>query len=141
MSPDQSVLYVEDEPLLRELAAVILEDAGFEVVTAEDGRAAFEALDGDGSPFCAIVTDVNLGNGPDGWTVAERGRQLNKNLPVVYITGASAHQWRSNGVPNSLMVRKPFTSAEVIEALRTLLGSAEGRCRTDTTRHSPTGGS
>jgi CheY-like chemotaxis protein len=126
---DQSVLYVEDEPFLRELAAVVLEDAGFEVVTAEDGLAAFEALDNDGSPFCAIVTDVNLGNGPDGWRVAERGRQLNKDLPVVYVTGTSAHQWRSNGVPNSLLVRKPFTPAEVIEALRTLLGRAEARCR------------
>jgi DNA-binding response OmpR family regulator len=121
MPAHQAVLYVEDEPLLRELASVILEDAGFEVVTAEDGRAAFEALDNDGSPFCAIVTDVNLGSGPDGWAVAKRGRELNKTLPVIYMTGASGHQWQAEGVPRSVMLRKPFASAEILQALRSLL--------------------
>jgi CheY-like chemotaxis protein len=80
MAADQSVLYVENEPLLRD---IILEDAGFKVVTAENGTAAFESLDHDGSPFCAIVTNVNLGHGPDGWAVAKRGRELNRTLPVV----------------------------------------------------------
>jgi DNA-binding response OmpR family regulator len=121
MPAHQAVLYVEDEPLLRELASVILEDAGFEVVTAEDGRAAFEALDNDGSPFCAIVTDVNLGSGPDGWAVAKRGRELNKTLPVIYMTGASGHQWQAEGVPRSVMLRKPFAPAEILQALRSLL--------------------
>ena len=121
MPAHQAVLYVEDEPLLRELASVILEDAGFEVVTAEDGRAAFEALDNDGSPFCAIVTDVNLGSGPDGWAVAKRGRELNKTLPVIYMTGASGHQWQAEGVPRSVMLRMPFASAEILQALRSLL--------------------
>ena len=45
MTADRAVLYVEDEPVLRELVAMILEDAGFEVVTAENGVAAFHALD------------------------------------------------------------------------------------------------
>jgi CheY-like chemotaxis protein len=107
MSADQSVLYVEDEPLLRELAAIILEDAGFEVVVVEDGRAAFEALDENSSPFCAIVTDVNLGAGPDGWAVAKRGRELNPALPVIYVTGGNGHQWRTQGVPKSKLLSKP----------------------------------
>jgi CheY-like chemotaxis protein len=128
MSADQAVLYVEDEPLLRELAAVILEDAGFEVVTAESGTAAFEALDDNGEPFCAMITDVNLGEGPDGWAVAKRARSLNRNLPVVYVTGASAHQRQAEAVPNSLMVTKPFTSAQIVNAVRSVLGSAATRC-------------
>jgi DNA-binding response OmpR family regulator len=128
MSGDQSVLYVEDEPLLRELAAIILSDGGFRVVTAEDGDAAFEALDDDGQPFCAIVTDVNLGRGPDGWAVARRARELKDSLPVVYVTGASGHQWNSEGVPESLILRKPFTSRQILDALRSLLGPAAGKC-------------
>jgi len=115
MSPDQSVLYVEDEPLLRELATVILEDAGFEVVSAENGKAAFEALDHDGSPFCAIVTDINLGNGPDGWAVAKRGRELNRTLPIVYVTGAGANQWNAEGVSKSLLLTKPFDVNQILE--------------------------
>jgi DNA-binding response OmpR family regulator len=130
MSDDQSVLYVEDEPLLRELAAIILEDAGFEVVMAENGRAAFEALDEDGSPFCAMVTDINLGAGPDGWAVAKRGRELNPALPVIYLTGASGHQWRAQGVPKSRLITKPFKPGEILQALRALLGSAASHCST-----------
>ena len=58
---DACTLYVEDETLIRELGATALEDAGFEVIVAENGNAAFDALDNDADPFCAIVTDVNLG--------------------------------------------------------------------------------
>jgi CheY-like chemotaxis protein len=122
------VLYVEDEPLLRELASTVLSDAGFRVVTAENGEAAFEASDEDGQPFCAVVTDVNLGRGPDGWAVARRARELRQGLPVVYATGASGHQWYSEGVPESRILRKPFTSGQILGALKSLLGSSARNC-------------
>jgi DNA-binding response OmpR family regulator len=121
MPDHKAILYVEDEPLLRELAAVILEDAGFEVVTADNGGAAFEALDDNGEPWCAVITDVNLGHGPDGWAVARHARDLNRKLPVVYITGGSPHQWQANGVPNSILITKPFDPRQIVEAIRTLL--------------------
>jgi DNA-binding NtrC family response regulator len=124
MSDDRPVLYVEDEPLLREFAAVILEDAGFEVVTVKNGAAAFLALDDEREPFCAVVTDINLGDGPDGWAVAKHGRELNPELPVVYVTGANGYQWQSEGVPDSLLVKKPFTSAQIVEAIRSVLQHA-----------------
>jgi DNA-binding response OmpR family regulator len=127
MSTDRPVLYVEDEPLLREFAAVILEDAGFEVVTVENGAAAFLALDDKREPFCAIVADINLGDGPDGWAVAKRGRELNRELPVVYVTGASGLQRPSEGVPHSLLVKKPFTSAQILKAIRSVLEDAATR--------------
>jgi DNA-binding response OmpR family regulator len=116
-----AVLYVEDESLLREIAAVILEDAGFEVVTAEDGAAAFLAMNESGEPFCAMVTDINLGDGLDGWAVAKRGRELDHTLPVVYVTGASSHQWEAEGVPRSLLLQKPFTPDQILNAVRSVL--------------------
>ena len=121
MSTDRAVLYVEDEPVLRELMAIILEDAGFEVVAAENGVAAFHALNESGEPFCGLITDINLGEGPDGWAVAKHGRQLNRTLPVVYVTGNSEHQWQSEGVPNSLLIKKPFTGKQILEAIFSLL--------------------
>jgi CheY-like chemotaxis protein len=99
MSDAQAVLYVDDEVMIRELAASELEEAGFEVVFAESGAAALDALDNDADPFCAIVTDVNLGAGPNGWEVARRARELNDALPVVYVSGASGQEWQSNCVP------------------------------------------
>src|ERR1700733_7093714 len=120
MSTDRAVLYVEDEPLLRELVALVLEDAGFEVVTAENGVAAFHALDDSGEPFCGMITDINLGQGPDGWGVAKHGRELDHDLPVVYVTGASSHHWQSEGVPHSLLLKKPFTPSQILFALRSV---------------------
>jgi len=114
------VLYVEDEALLREFIAVMLDDARFEVVTAENGAAAFLALN-EGEPFPPVVTDVNLGDGPDGWAVAKRRRDLNRSLPVVYVTGASGDQWQFEEVPHRLLVKKPFKGDQILKAIFSLL--------------------
>jgi len=76
MSDYQSILFVEDEDLIRELNAEELAEAGFELVVVESGDDALEALDNDAEPFCALVTDVNLGDGADGWDVGKRAREL-----------------------------------------------------------------
>lgn len=124
MSDARSVLYVEDEPLIRDLAAMALEEAGFDVVVAENGAAALDMLDDDADPFCAVVTDVNLGAGPDGWEVARHARQLNRCLPVVYVSGAGGHEWKSKGVPNSVMITKPFTPTQIVILIVSLLGDS-----------------
>jgi len=124
MTADQPVLFAEDDPLLREVIANVLGDAGFQVVTAENGRVACDALDQDGSRFCAIVIDVNLGDGPDGWAVAKRARDVDPLVPVIYVTGGSPQPWRTEGVPKSLMIVKPLAPTEVVRTLRVLLGRA-----------------
>ena len=117
----QSVLYVEDEPLIRELTAEVLREAGFDVVVAENGDAAIAALGDDADPFRAVVTDVNLGAGPDGWQVAKRARELNHALPVVYISGTSAHEWQSKGVPAGVMITKPYSPERIVIVISSLL--------------------
>lgn len=64
MSATKAVLYVEDAPTIRELSALALEDAGFEVVVAGNGTAALNALDDHAHTFCAVVTDVNQAQDP-----------------------------------------------------------------------------
>jgi DNA-binding response OmpR family regulator len=119
------VLYVEDEVLIREMAATALEDAGFEVVIAENGDAALDMLDGNATRFRAIITDVNLGAGPDGWVIAGRARELNRELPVVYVSGASSHEWQSKGVRNSVMITKPFTLQHLVRVTSALIQGAD----------------
>jgi DNA-binding response OmpR family regulator len=121
MPDTQAVLYVEDDDLIRELSAAALEEAGFKVVVAESGTAAFDALDGDADPFCAMVTDVNLGAGPDGWEVARRARELNDTLPVIYVSGGSGNGWQSKGVRDSIMIVKPYKITQIASALSALL--------------------
>ena len=68
------------------------------------------------------MTDVNLSPGKlPGWDVAKRARELQPTLPVVYITGTDANDWASNGVPNSVLVAKPFAPAQIVTAISQLL--------------------
>lgn len=118
------VLYVEDETLIQELIQGALEDAGFEVILAGDGRQAIEVLDDRGASVSALVTDVNLPPGADGWAVARRAREVVPNIPVVYVTGDSAHEWTVHGVPGSVILTKPFAPAQVVVAVATLINQA-----------------
>ena len=126
MPSDVLVLLVEDEPLIRQNLAEELTEAGFEVVEAKDGEGALAELEADALRFRALLTDIRVGKGQDGWDIARHARELVPNLPVVYISGDSAHEWNSRGVPGSVMVAKPFVGAQIITALATLLnqGSA-----------------
>jgi CheY-like chemotaxis protein len=72
-----------------------------------------------------VLTDIRVGQAPDGWQVARRARELVPDMPVVYISGDSAHEWSAKGVPNSIMVTKPFVGAQIITAISTLLNEAD----------------
>ena len=123
--PVALVLYVEDESLIRELAAVMLEEAGFEVLMVPDGAVAIDALGRNAPPISIVITDVTLGAGPDGWEVARRARALNPAMPLIYVSGGSSREWHSKGVPNSVMIAKPFTDAEIVDTISSLLKATD----------------
>ncbi len=104
-----------------------LMEAGYEVVVARDGARALEELEADADRFRGIITDIRLGSGPDGWEVGHRARELSPHIQVVYMSGDSGHEWASQGVPNSLMVSKPFAVAQVVTAISTLLVQEDTR--------------
>ncbi len=109
------------------------------MVAAESGDAAFDALDDDADPFRAMVTDMDLGAGPDGWEVARRGRELNDTLPVIYLSGGSGSgsEWQSKGVRNSAMIVKPSRIAQIAGAISALLNKLGAMHRPLGSRFSP----
>jgi DNA-binding response OmpR family regulator len=115
------VLVVEDDPLLHLLLQDGLHEAGFVVFLVESGPAAIRALEKDASQFGALVTDIRLGEGPDGWEIARHARHLVPSFPVVYMSGYSGGSWTERGVPNSVMIEKPFAIAQLITALNNVL--------------------
>jgi CheY-like chemotaxis protein len=120
--PAAALLYVEDDPLIREVTAMSLEDAGFEVVMAENAPAAFAALEAqDVRGISAVITDINLGSGPDGWEVARRARQVNLKMPVLYVTGAEGDSWQLKAVSGSRIISKPFSPIQIVTAVLSLL--------------------
>ena len=124
---DALFLLVEDEPLIRMMLEETLEDAGSKTVVATNGQQALAELETEPERFRAVITDIRLGRGPDGWEVARRARELVRRMPVVYVSGDSAYEWEVKGVPNSVMVSKPFLPAQVVTALATLLNRADVR--------------
>ncbi|AZO61771.1 response regulator [Mesorhizobium sp. M1A.F.Ca.IN.022.07.1.1] len=116
-----AVLVVEDETMILLDLETGLEEAGFEVVGVGSASAAIAAFDEAPDAFKALVSDVRLGPGPSGWEVARHVRQVNSTIPVVYVSGDSASQWGAEGVPNSIMITKPFFMPQIITAISTLM--------------------
>ena len=50
---------------------------------------------------------------------------MRADLPVVYTTGDSAAQWAAKGVPDSLVVQKPYAVAQLLTAVSTLMTKAD----------------
>lgn len=116
----QPLLVVEDETLIRMDLVDLLEGAGYTVDEGADGADGIGIIDA-GDEFSGLITDVNLGAEVDGWDVARHARRKFPNLAVVYVTGDSAADWPVEGVADSLVVNKPFSDAQILEAIKTLL--------------------
>ena len=127
MAADALVLLVEDDALVRTVLEGILEEAGFQALAVANGHQALAELEGDATRFRAVLTDIRLGRSPDGWEVARRARELVPDMPVLYLSGNSAQKWAARGVPNSLMVGKPYVAEQILSALTTLLNQGGSR--------------
>jgi DNA-binding response OmpR family regulator len=119
------VFVVEDEEFIQHLLDDALTEGGFSVTVASNGEKPWP-WDAAGADFAALITDVNLPGKFTGWDVAKHARELNDVLPVIYITGGSAHDWASKGVPNSVLLTKPFAVAQVVTAVAQLLNAGSG---------------
>jgi DNA-binding response OmpR family regulator len=120
------VFVVEDEEFIQHLLDDARTEGGFSVTVASNGEKAMAMLDAAGADFAALITDVNLPGKFTGWDVAKHARELNDVPPVIYITGGNAHDWASKGVPNSVLLTKPFAVAQVVTAVAQLLNAGSG---------------
>jgi len=119
------ILIVEDDYMVQNLVEVALTEGGFETAIASTGKEAVSLLSASKGKYRALVTDINLG--PDdkvaGWEIARRAREIDPEFPIVYMTGDSADEWGSQGVPNSIILTKPFAPAQLVTAVSQLLNS------------------
>ena len=113
-------------PMTSRVVEEALKEGGFEIVSASSGEHAVELLDSAEGKYRALVTDINLGRDKlEGWEVARHAREADPALPVIYMSGDSVEDWASKGVPNSIMLAKPFAPAQLVTAVAQLLnGSA-----------------
>ena len=117
------IMVVEDDHLIQNLVEDALSDGGFESAIAGSGEEAVTLLRGNRHHYRALVTDINLLGRLDGWEVARQAREIDPAFPIIYMTGAAADQWASHGVPNSILLTKPFAPAQLVTAVSQLLNT------------------
>lgn len=108
----QTILLVEDDPLIRDDTAEMLRRQGATVLEAASAEEALDAL--DGAAVSVLVTDVNLGevNGPE---LARRAQAIRPGLKVVYASGDTVPEANQVG---STLLRKPYGELQLLHAVR-----------------------
>lgn len=119
------VLVIEDEAMILMDVETALTEAGSEVITAANAVQALKQFDKSSATIRAVVTDIRLGKGASGWDVGRHVREAVPTMPIVYMSGDSSGDWTSQGVPNSVMIAKPFAFPQLVTALSTLLNEVD----------------
>ena len=120
---NETILVVDDEPLVRMVAVEILEELGYRVLEAEDGPAALKVLLTSGQ-IDLLVTDVGLPNGMNGRQVADAARAERPGLQVLFITGYAENAVLNHGHLDQGMhvMTKPFVAETFGRRVKELVG-------------------
>jgi PAS domain S-box-containing protein len=118
----ETILVVEDEEALRAVTERILTRNGYHVLGAESGLAALGIAADPNLHIDLLLTDVVMPR-MNGRQLAEQLRDLRPGVPVVYMSGYAQPFISGEGTlePNTILITKPFTQAELLERLREAL--------------------
>jgi DNA-binding NtrC family response regulator len=111
------LLLVEDDPLVRDTVALMLEEEGFDVVEAEDARGALQLVH-EGLEAPVIVTDVDLGAGPSGAELADALHRLRPEVRIIFITGRAQSLASRGQDEREAILPKPFESQALSRLVR-----------------------
>jgi DNA-binding NtrC family response regulator len=110
-----AILFVDDCEDVLELAALALNEAGFDVMKAVSGDVALILLE-QGVPFRLLITDVVMPGFLDGFALARKAREYLPDIRVVYTTGyREIANVRSRGAPFGEILAKPWSPTALVE--------------------------
>ncbi len=119
---NETILIVEDEEMVRQLAITILKDHGYRVLAAQNGEEALEIGQHYKGPIDLLLTDVVMPsiNGP------ELGRSLKQKHPrlkIIFMSGYTDNtiQYHLQSTEGALFIQKPFSSQKLLQTIRKLL--------------------
>jgi signal transduction histidine kinase len=118
----ETILVVEDEAAVRELAVTSLKELGYRVLSAGDGAGALQAL-ARNTAIDLLFTDIGLPGGMTGRQLAEAARARRPDLKVVYTTGYARNAIVHGGLldPGQELLPKPFSYAALAAKIRAML--------------------
>jgi DNA-binding response OmpR family regulator len=117
-----TVLVVDDEEDLRDIMRRMLERRGFTTLIAGDSRQAIAVCREHPGDIDVLITDLGL-PGVSGGELGRTAAELRPQMQVIYISGLPKEIAVADGLiaEDSLLVKKPFSSERLIEALRSVL--------------------
>jgi DNA-binding response OmpR family regulator len=122
LNQDVRILVFEDDQLIQAMVEEALLDGGFASVLVGSGEEAIGILQNDKNAIRALITDINLSGRLDGWEVGRTAREIDPTVPIM--TGTHGEEWTSKGVPNSVLLAKPFAPAQIVTAISQLLNAS-----------------
>lgn len=119
----KTALLAEDDPSVRPYLSVLLQQQGFVVLPACDGTEALGIFHAFSGQIDLLVTDVNMGDGPDGIDLARQLLREQPGLPVLVVSGTleSEGMAAENGFP---FLAKPFALRAFVDRVNQVLAGS-----------------
>jgi PAS domain S-box-containing protein len=118
-----TILLVEDDDIMRSLTRKLLEEHGYTVVEADDGKTALEWVESHSTPIDLLLTDVMMRrmSGPE---LVERLMSARPALKVVYMSGYTGELMANRDVlkPGVTLLEKPFSRTTLLNTIHAKLG-------------------
>jgi CheY-like chemotaxis protein len=117
-----SVLVVDDEPELRDLAADLLESLGYRTMVAASGDEALALLQREDG-IDLVFTDLVMPGRLDGLALADEARRLRRDIKFVFTSGYVGHPALKRRLPRpeEVFVRKPYRTRQLVAAIERAL--------------------
>ena len=125
--PSGAILIVEDEEVIRELSATILEEMGFKTLCAEDGLVGLNMFREHADDIAAVILDLNMPN-MNGKEAFEEIRKIDPEIPIILASGYSEEdviRRFTEKSHNTGFLQKPFMVDTLEEKLRTFLKNTQ----------------
>ena len=119
------VLVVEDNPSVRDVAAAMIEDMGYDVIVASSGAEGLQAIE-QRRDIDLVLSDVIMAGGMNGPEMAEKALSVRPELKVLFMSGYAPGSLRQmqEELPNAIdLVNKPFTRNDLTEKVKRALAA------------------
>jgi two-component system cell cycle sensor histidine kinase/response regulator CckA len=117
----ETILLVEDEPVLRDLARIILKDYDYEVLEAGSGVEALKIWDERKGQIDLLLTDMVMPEGVSGRELAETLRARKPSLKVIFTSGYSSEVMGESSLGDIRFLQKPYPPPQLAQTVRECL--------------------
>jgi two-component system, cell cycle sensor histidine kinase and response regulator CckA len=130
----ETILVVEDEPVLRDMAHLILEDCGYRVLEAGSGAEALQVWEGNPGAIDLLVTDMIMPGGMSGRDLAVKLLASHPRLRIIFTSGYSMEETNTDFFSRggAIFLQKPYTRVDLARAVRDALDKQPGSTMSST---------